>query len=106
MPMHIENDDLLMWIGETLEQMAQEQGLIVTKCPHCDCPVRFPLVARRSDIELFAALMTERPARGIRRAGRHPGVLRWHDARGFGTGGYGNGFERRKRYSCDCMHCG
>ena len=20
--------------------------------------------------------------------------------------GYGNGFERRKRYSCDCMHCG
>jgi len=55
--MHIENDELLTWIGETLEQMAQEQGLIVTKCPHCDCPVRFPLVARRSDIELFAALI-------------------------------------------------
>ena len=55
--MHIENDELLTWIGETLEQMAQEQGLIVTKCPHCALPVRFPLVARRSDIELFAALI-------------------------------------------------
>jgi hypothetical protein len=55
--MHIENDELLTWIGETLEQMAQEQGLIVTKCPHCDCPVRFPLVARQSDIELFSDLI-------------------------------------------------
>ena len=55
--MHIENDELLMWIGETLEQMAQEQGLIVTKCPHCALPVRFPLVARRSDIDLFVALI-------------------------------------------------
>lgn len=36
--MHIENDELLMWIGETLEQMAQEQGMIVTKCPHCALP--------------------------------------------------------------------
>ena len=57
--MHIEdNKDLTKWIGDTLEEMrAQNPPRLEDRCPHCGLSIRYPLVARRSDVELFEKMM-------------------------------------------------
>lgn len=57
--MNIENDkDLMKWVGETLEEMRhQNPPSLEDRCPHCGLAIRYPLIARKSDIELFAQMM-------------------------------------------------
>lgn len=57
--MHIdENKDMTKWISGTLEEMrAQNPPSLQDRCPHCGLSIRYPLVARRSDIELFEKMM-------------------------------------------------
>ena len=57
--MHIEDDkNLSKWVGDTLEEMrAQNPPSIQDRCPHCGLSIRYSLVARRSDLELFERMM-------------------------------------------------
>lgn len=57
--MHIEKDaDITKWVGETLEAMRYELPPdIEEKCPHCGVVIRYPLIARKSDIDLFQQVM-------------------------------------------------
>lgn len=57
--MHIQDDkETTKWIGNTLEEMrAQNPPSIEDRCPHCGLSIRYPLVARQSDLELFEKMM-------------------------------------------------
>ena len=57
--MHVEyNKDMALWIGNTLEEMrAQNPPSLEDRCPHCGLSIRFPLIARKSDVELFKKMM-------------------------------------------------
>lgn len=57
--MHVEDDkDLSKWVGDTLEVMrSQNPPSIQDRCPHCGLSIRYPLIARKSDLELFATMM-------------------------------------------------
>jgi len=46
------------WVGDTLQAMQlQEPQTIEERCPHCGVPVRYPLMVRRGDIDLFEQMM-------------------------------------------------
>jgi hypothetical protein len=57
--MHIEDDrDLHKWVDDTLEVMrAQNPPSTQDRCPHCGLMIRYPLVARLSDLVLFEKIM-------------------------------------------------
>ena len=57
--MHIEDDkNMSVWIGDTLEEMRNTSPPSVEdKCPHCGLSIRYPLMARKSDVELFEKMM-------------------------------------------------
>lgn len=58
--MHIQDDssDTRSWVGGTLAAMrGQDLPRITHACPHCRCPVVYPLIARKSDIELLQRTM-------------------------------------------------
>jgi rRNA maturation protein Nop10 len=53
-----DDTEILRCIGETLEELRlQQPPTTEEKCPHCGLVIRFPIMARRSDIDRFAALM-------------------------------------------------
>lgn len=57
--MHIErNIDMHKWVGDTLEELRlQLPPIIENKCYHCGLVMRFPLVARQSDVDMFKTLI-------------------------------------------------
>lgn len=57
--MHIEDDkNMAVWIGDTLEEMRnQNPPRLEDRCPHCGFSIRYPLIARKSDVELFEKVM-------------------------------------------------
>jgi hypothetical protein len=56
--LHVEKLAPMVWIEDTLYEMrAKTPQSIEEKCPHCGLPVRYPLIARQSDIDLFVAMM-------------------------------------------------
>lgn len=57
--MHIEDDkDMNKWIGGTLEEMrAYTIPSLEERCPHCGCAIRYPLIARKRDIDLFTQMI-------------------------------------------------
>lgn len=56
--MNIQNDNLESWIACTLEEMRQQiPQTIEDVCPHCRGPILYPLIARKSDIELFKEMI-------------------------------------------------
>lgn len=57
--MHIQNDtEMAKWIGDTLDEMRnQHPPSLENRCPHCGLSIRYPLIARKSDIDLFATMM-------------------------------------------------
>lgn len=57
--MNIQNDtDMTKWIEYTLEEMKlQMPPSIEDVCPHCRAPILYPLIARKSDIELFEKMI-------------------------------------------------
>jgi hypothetical protein len=55
--MHIEKD-FTPWIAETVDQMAlNEPVLIEHKCPHCGVPIRFPVIAKKWDVDRLTDLL-------------------------------------------------
>ena len=58
--MHIKrkNENLTEWLSETLDEMRLTiMPTVEQRCPHCGLPIRYPLIARESDIKLFENLM-------------------------------------------------
>jgi hypothetical protein len=41
----------------SIEQIANSMPLVEERCPRCRWPIRYPLIARERDLELFAHLM-------------------------------------------------
>lgn len=57
--MYVEKDDIDRFVAGTLTEMRNlNMPIISESCPHCGIPIRYPLIARRSDIELFAQMMS------------------------------------------------
>ena len=57
--MHIDrNVDMTKWVGDTLDEMRfQLPPTVEDKCHHCGLVMRFPLIARQIDIDLFKTLI-------------------------------------------------
>ena len=57
--MHVENDtDMSRWIAGTLTEMRNlNMPIISESCPHCGIPIRYPLIARKTDIEAFSRML-------------------------------------------------
>ena len=56
MNIYIENDNVNKFIEHTLHEM---RAYIIEQhsCPHCGYPLRYPLIARQSDIDMFKTLI-------------------------------------------------
>jgi len=56
--MRIEDDKLENFVSATLTELRNSSMTIIEEpCPRCRHPVRFPLIARKSDIDLFKRMM-------------------------------------------------
>jgi len=56
--MNIQDDSITNYLGDTLKELRyQMPPVIEDKCCHCGLVMRFPLVARKSDIDLFEMLL-------------------------------------------------
>ena len=50
--------DMTTWLGETLTEMSfQSPPEVTQKCFHCGLVMRYPLIARQTDIDLFETVM-------------------------------------------------
>lgn len=52
MSMYVEDDDVSKFVEGTLTEM---RAYVIDhhSCFHCGFPIRYPLIARKSDLELF-----------------------------------------------------
>jgi len=56
--MYIQDDEILPWISDTAEALSlKEFHTSIGPCPHCRYPVRYPLVARKSDIDILTQMI-------------------------------------------------
>jgi hypothetical protein len=55
--MHIQKTDHTQFIVDTLQSMQQAMPNVSHGCPHCGLQIRYPLIVRDSDIEIFNKLM-------------------------------------------------
>ena len=57
--MEIDDDKkrLTEWMDTTLTAMAASLPLGEKSCPHCGLRIRYPIIVRQTDIDLFAGMM-------------------------------------------------
>jgi len=54
----VQKDELTSWVKATMEEI-KESDLVTHDCvcPHCKYPIRFPAIARASDLKAFETMI-------------------------------------------------
>lgn len=56
--MYVEDDQLEKFVSDTLEEMRNTSMPVISEqCPHCGYPIRYPVMAKKSDLERFNRLL-------------------------------------------------
>lgn len=51
-------DRIRQWSLDTLTHMALAMPVAETPCPHCGVQIRYPLVARKTDLDMFEQMVS------------------------------------------------